>query len=614
MNLSSSDPGADTIGSWMITWGDGNVQTVNGNPASVMHTYADGLTNYTISATSTDEDGTYDVSNTVAVTVQNVPSTLSLSGLPSVNEGAPYTLNLSSSDPGADSISFWEITWGDGNVETVTGNPASVTHIYAAGPNTYTISATATDEDGMYAAGNTVTVAVRDMYQTVRSLSGTVFDDVNNDRVQDTTESGIDGITVQLQDQVTGATWDAVTSNGGRFTFENLPVGTYRLLETQPDGYLDGDDTVGTRGGVANSQPGNWDEIVDIVLAADGEDGTGYLFGELRPSGIRGLVWEDVDGDGTVDFGEQAIEGVVIQLHGTDDRYQAVDRVMSTDAQGIYEFTGLRPGSYRVMELEPARRSDGQESLGSVVTPPEHAVNAPTVPANDVFRVDFFLSEASGNLRWVAGCDAVNFNFAEGQLAGDTVHAGQTATIGFWQNKHGQSLIKSLNGGASSTQLGNWLAATFPNMYGGASETNLAGKTNSQIAKLYQDLFKRNGRTSPGGPPKLDAQVLALALAVYVTDSDLAGQAAVPYGFQVDSVGVGVSTYDVGSANRDAFGLQATDSTIMTVMSILLATDAQTHDGLLYDRNGDGRIDAFETTLRTKANSVYAAINELGQI
>jgi hypothetical protein len=614
LNLSSSDPGLDTPVSWMITWGDGNIESVGGNPESVTHQYIDGRTNSTISATATDEDGTYAAGNTIAVVVENIPPTLNLSGLPSVNEGAPYTLNLSSSDPGADTISSWLITWGDGGVETVSGNPATVTHIFAAGPNNFTISATATDEDGSYAAGNTVTVAVRDTDPTLRSLSGTVFDDINNDGAQDTTELGIDGVTIRLQDQITGATWNAVTLNGGQFTFDNLPVGTYCLLESQPDGYLDGKEATGTRGGVANSQPGDWDEIVDIVLAADQEDGTGYLFGELRPSSVRGLVWEDVNGDDTVDFGEQAIEGVMIRLQGTDDRNQAVDLIMSTDAQGIYEFTNVRPGTYRVVELQPAGRLDGQESLGSVITPPEHAVNAPAVLDNDVFRLDFFLSETSESVRWVAGCDAVNFNFAEGRLAGDTVHAGQTATIGFWQNKHGQSLIKSLNGGPSSTQLGNWLAATFPNMYGGALETSLAGRTNSQIAALYQDLFKRNGRTSPGGPPKLDAQVLALALAVYVTDSDLAGQAAAPYGFQVDSAGVGVSTYDVGNANRDAFGLQATDSTVMTVMDILLATDAQTHDGLLYDRDGDGEIDAFESTLRTEANNVYAVINELGQI
>ena len=84
----------------------------------------------------------------------NVAPSLTISGNATVDEGAVYTLNLASSDPGADTITEWEISWGDGNVETVTGNPASVTHTYADGDNNYTISATATDEDGTTAANS----------------------------------------------------------------------------------------------------------------------------------------------------------------------------------------------------------------------------------------------------------------------------------------------------------------------------------------------------------------------------------------------------------------------------------------------------------------------------
>ena len=88
LNLSSSDPGADTITQWTINWGDGT-QVVAGNPTSVTHTYADGDANYTISATATDEDGTYAAGNTVSVTVHNVAPTLAISGASDVNEGSP---------------------------------------------------------------------------------------------------------------------------------------------------------------------------------------------------------------------------------------------------------------------------------------------------------------------------------------------------------------------------------------------------------------------------------------------------------------------------------------------------------------------------------------------
>src|SRR4029077_19044788 len=118
-NLSKSDPGADTISQWTINWGD-STQVVSGNPSSATHTYADGNAAYSISATATDEDGTFS-SNTVSVSVHDVAPTLAISGAASVDEGSSYTLNLSSSDAGADTITQWTIDWGD-TTEVVSGN------------------------------------------------------------------------------------------------------------------------------------------------------------------------------------------------------------------------------------------------------------------------------------------------------------------------------------------------------------------------------------------------------------------------------------------------------------------------------------------------------------
>src|SRR5207253_289536 len=118
------------------------------------------------------------------------------------------------------------------------------------------------------------------------------------------------------------------------------------------------------------------------------------------------------------------------------------------------------------------------------------------------------------------GAAAMNYNFGERPPAGSSLKAGQTAGIGFWNNKNGQALIKSLNGGTAATQLGNWLGSTLPNLYGAyASADNLSGKTNADVAAFFQHAFRNKG-------PKLDAQVLATALSVYVTNSTLAGNVA----------------------------------------------------------------------------------------
>jgi hypothetical protein len=106
------------------------------------------------------------------------------------------------------------------------------------------------------------------------------------------------------------------------------------------------------------------------------------------------------------------------------------------------------------------------------------------------------------------------------------------ATIGFWHTKNGHALINSLNGGPPATNLANWLATNFPDLYGENSATDLTGKTNADVAALFQKDFAVTGM-------KTEAQILGAAVAVYVTDSDLAGSVAAKYGFNVSSPGTG---------------------------------------------------------------------------
>jgi hypothetical protein len=65
---------------------------------------------------------------------------------------------------------------------------------------------------------------------------------------------------------------------------------------------------------------------------------------------------------------------------------------------------------------------------------------------------------------------------------------------------------------------------------------------------------------------------------------------------------VGTATVNVGS-NGDAFGVA--NNTTMTVMDLLLATDAQAFNGVHYNGNA---------TRRNEANSVSSAVNQGGDI
>src|SRR5262249_1400797 len=141
------------------------------------------------------------------------------------------------------------------------------------------------------------------------------------------------------------------------------------------------------------------------------------------------------------------------------------------------------------------------------------------------------------------------------------------------------------------------LAATLPNLYGPTAGANaLAGKTNAEVAAYFQSLFVRQG-------PKVEAQLLATALAVYVTNATLDDTGAgAQYGFVVTRTGLGTSPWNVGG-NGAAFGVA--NSPTLTVLDLLLRVDVQSLNGVLYSRN---------TARRTQANRVFSAINEAGDI
>jgi hypothetical protein len=114
------------------------------------------------------------------------------------------------------------------------------------------------------------------------------------------------------------------------------------------------------------------------------------------------------------------------------------------------------------------------------------------------------------------------------------------------------------------------------------------------VAALFQQDFVLKG-------VKLDTQVLATALSVYATNATLdSTQVAAQYGFTVSGNGVGTATVNVGS-NGDAFGVA--NNTVMSVLDLLLATDAQAVNGVLYNGNA---------TKRNHANNVYSAVNQAG--
>lgn len=152
LTLSGKAATGHTIQNWTINWGDGTTDTLTGNPTSASHVFASGPNSNIISASAADDIGNAAMSNNVIASVLHVAPKLTLSGAATVAEGMPYTLNLTAVENGGHAISSWTITWGDGTVQTVSGDSSSVTHVYSKGPRRFAITAKATDDVGTYAS------------------------------------------------------------------------------------------------------------------------------------------------------------------------------------------------------------------------------------------------------------------------------------------------------------------------------------------------------------------------------------------------------------------------------------------------------------------------------
>ncbi len=309
----------------------------------------------------------------------------------------------------------------------------------------------------------------------------------------------------------------------------------------------------------------------------------------LNQASITGSVFVDVNGNGLFNANEPGIDGVTVELLDAsgnavlDDNNNPI-RAVTSDG-GFYLFEDLDPAAYRLREIDPTGVNDGAEILGSL---------GGTIVANDVMAVT------------LARNDAADYDFAE---LGQSLTSGDTAGIGFWQNKHGQALIAQ--GGSA---LAAWLSANFGNVFGNAFADGY-GDDGFEVASFYKnELFKRKS-TKSAGPAKVDAQFMATALATFFTSSNLAGTVADSYGFNVSQTGIGTSVVNVGNSGA-AFGVA--NGTSMTIMQLLLATNSLTDQpenlsgaANIYDFDGNGLINSYEAWLRELANQVYSQINGL---
>jgi hypothetical protein len=149
--------GTRPVTRYVVHWGNGEVEEFT-TAGVKFHVFADGTAVRDVRVDLYDGQNTYAGAGTVRVTVQDVAPTLTIGGGALVVAGTAYGMTLSVEDPGDDGITGWVIDWGDGSTEPAGGAQSSAQHVYARA-GTYTLRATATNEDGTFSS-NALTVNV----------------------------------------------------------------------------------------------------------------------------------------------------------------------------------------------------------------------------------------------------------------------------------------------------------------------------------------------------------------------------------------------------------------------------------------------------------------------
>jgi hypothetical protein len=122
-------------------------------------------------------------------------------------------------------------TDGNSDADALTGNSPLVTiNAYGSG----------SDRDNMTIDAGYVPAALAD-------LGNYVWNDINKDGIQDPTEVGVAGITITLYDNANNIVSSTVTDAYGKYLFEDLQPGIYKVGFTLPSNYVfTTQDAVGT--------------------------------------------------------------------------------------------------------------------------------------------------------------------------------------------------------------------------------------------------------------------------------------------------------------------------------------------------------------------------------
>jgi uncharacterized protein (DUF2141 family) len=247
------------------------------------------------------------------------------------------------------------------------------------------------------------------------SIGDRVWIDSDGDGIQDAAETAT--ATTQLSLEVVGVdtTRVSTTTNGtGRYRFDELPPGRYRVIREYTYGVVPYSITAPRRGSDARFDS-DFDATgkSEVIVVGQSSIVTNVDLGLASGASVGDLVWNDTNRDGLKDPDEPPLANVAVQLvsAGVDQSFGTADDVVQTTtsgSDGIYSFAAVADGTYRVevpklvvngtTVLELTQFNSGDESTDSDADPATGQTAAFTLAAGQSQDVDFGYVPGTGSI------------------------------------------------------------------------------------------------------------------------------------------------------------------------------------------------------------------------
>lgn len=179
------------------------------------------------------------------------------------------------------------------------------------------------------------------------SVSGTVYTDKDFSGTLSKGEKTEGGMDVMLLDADGNVAGKARTNGKGKFTFENVTPGQYRISMTAKEGYAftragEGNVMVNLNGGKGQS------ELFAVEIGAKVTD---MDVGMIIPATVRGNVFADANDNGMQDANETGMEGMTVELTENGEKRAST----TVNRAGEFVFDSVMPGTYQLKYVLPER-------------------------------------------------------------------------------------------------------------------------------------------------------------------------------------------------------------------------------------------------------------------